>query len=216
MNILIVDDKPENLYMMDKILKSGGHSVVAAKNGREGLDKLKDNQVQCIVSDILMPEMDGYQFSLKVRSDQRLRNLPFIFLTATYTEKKDEELAMKTGADRFLASPVEPAVLLKTIDEVAAQAKTKKPKAPAAAENQEELCRLYNERLVNKLEQKNQELAQQVDERRRAQEELTSRIRELEIYNKVAVGRELKMIELEKEINSLLTELGRQPRFRST
>jgi CheY-like chemotaxis protein len=208
MNILIVDDKMENLYMLEMILKSGGHTSVSAQNGAEALKKLKTERVDLIISDILMPEMDGYHFCLEVRRDHSLRALPFIFLTASYTEKKDEELALKMGADRFMVRPIEPAELLNAVDEVFSEVKGRGASQEVAAPAEDkDTYLLYNSRLVNKLEQKNQELEQEIAERRSRETGIMERVTGLADHYRLLAGRDGRVLDIEKEINSLMKEL---------
>lgn len=201
MNILIVDDKPENIYIMEKMLKASGYDVISAKNGVEALEILKASEVDLVFSDILMPEMDGYQLCMRVKSDKSLQQIPFIFLTASYTEKKDEDLALRIGAERFLVSPVESSALVKIINEVTGAAKKSKRRATMTPlQEEEEIYKLYSERLVNKLEQKNQELEKEVVERQKVEQELREKLRELEVFYKAAMDREDRILELKKQV----------------
>ena len=98
MRILIVDDNPDNLEMMTIMLASQRYEVVSAKNGEEALNKLKTgDNFDLIISDILMPVMDGFQFCRECKKDEQLKNISFIFYTATYVDEKDEEFALSLG-----------------------------------------------------------------------------------------------------------------------
>ncbi len=98
MKMFIVDDKEENLYMLEALLKGSGYEVASAMNGVEALEKLKEDSFDMIISDILMPQMDGYQLCRKCKKDDTLKKIPFVFYTATYTEKKEEEFGLSLGA----------------------------------------------------------------------------------------------------------------------
>jgi len=156
MKILIVDDREENLYLLEALLKGNGYKVVSARNGIEALNELKKGSIDMIVSDILMPKMDGYQLCMKCKSDDILRKISFIFYTATYIDKRDEEFALKLGAEKFIVKPVEPDVFINIIKGVIRDVEkgkilTKKKK-PILKEK--ETFKLYSERLIKKLEKK--------------------------------------------------------------
>src|SRR6266446_2836275 len=97
MNILIVDDSPTNLLLLRFNLESGGHTVCEAADGVEALALLNREHVDVIISDILMPRMDGYRLCHEVRKSERLCAIPFIFHTATYTSPGDEKLCLDLG-----------------------------------------------------------------------------------------------------------------------
>jgi hypothetical protein len=150
-----VDDNAENRYLMETILRSRGYEVVSAENGIEALQKLKQFRADLIVSDILMPQMDGFQFCREVKEQPELRGIPFIFYTATYTDPKDEELCLSLGAARFMIKPVEPEELLAAVDKVFEEHKTGKTNTPAQAPEEEQVyLKTYNSRLIGKLERK--------------------------------------------------------------
>ena len=132
MKVLIVDDKKENLYMLETLLKGNSYHVITAENGAKALENLYSEGADMIISDILMPEMDGFQFCLAVHKDVKLKDIPFVFYTATYTDYKDEEFALKCGANRFVRKPIEPDEFLIIINEAVFDVKngkeaTKKP-----------------------------------------------------------------------------------------
>src|SRR5438105_4749497 len=110
MKILSVDDKAENLYMLEALLRGHGHEVDSASNGIDALRLAERGNYDIIISDILMPRMDGFQLCRELKKDHRLRCVPFIFYTATYTDPRDASFALSLGADRFLVKPVEPAI----------------------------------------------------------------------------------------------------------
>src|SRR5271167_1286346 len=103
--ILIVDDKEENLYYLRTVLEGQGSIVESACHGAEALVKARLNPPDLIVSDLLMPVMDGYTLLRHWKADARLKKIPFIVYTATYTEEEDERLALSLGADAFILKP---------------------------------------------------------------------------------------------------------------
>jgi len=152
--ILIVDDIPVNRRLLQAQLEAEGLVVVTASNGVEALAVLHRESVDVIISDILMPEMDGYRLCHEVRRSERFKDLPFIFHTATYTSPSDESLSLSLGADRFLRKPASVEDLLAAIYETGRS--TRRP--PAAALDGMDVLKSYSDRLVSKLEHKNIEL----------------------------------------------------------
>ena len=172
MDILIVDDHEENLYFLSLLLKGNGHTVHQAVNGAEALELLSRQQVALVISDILMPVMDGFQLCRTLKADAKFADIPVIFYTATYTGSQDEELSMKVGASRFVVKPCEPEEMMRIVDDVLREAKlTASPAVPLIV-NEEEVLKLYSERLVRKLEQKMLELEAEVAARKEAEKVL--------------------------------------------
>jgi len=155
MKILIVDDIEENLYLLETLLKGNGYEVVTAKDGVDAIGKLKEKPIDMIVSDILMPKMDGFQLCRECKKDKSFKDIPFIFYTATYTDKKDEEFALSLGAEKFIVKPQEPEVLLNILKEVSEAHKKEARIAPKEPIKEEEIYLTeYNKRLIKKLEKK--------------------------------------------------------------
>jgi two-component system, cell cycle sensor histidine kinase and response regulator CckA len=165
MNMLVVDDQKENRYLLQTIFEARGYQVLQALNGAEALDILKVERVDLIISDILMPVMDGFQLCRKVRADDKLCRIPLIFYTATYTGPQDEEFAMQIGADRFIRKPCEPTMLVDIVEQLMVSLPSHGLRV-TAAEEKEETLQLYNKRLVRKLEQKKAQLEDEIEARR--------------------------------------------------
>ena len=117
MKILIAEDREEDRYLLKTILKSADHHVTAAANGREALNYLQGQPCDLIISDILMPEMDGYMLCRQINKDPTLCHIPFIFLTATYLSESDERFALSLGANVFIKKPVDPGKIIATVSE---------------------------------------------------------------------------------------------------
>ena len=152
---LIVDDQSENRYLLECLLSANGFKVIAACNGREALDQAQAQLPDIVLSDILMPVMDGFSLCREWKQSERLRSVPFVFYTATYTDPKDEQFALSLGADLFVVKPAEPDELIRLLQQLLAQrgSGTLAVKAPPQTDETPYL-RQYNEVLIRKLEGK--------------------------------------------------------------
>src|SRR6516164_565249 len=174
MKILTVDENVENLSLLEAMLKGAGRSnkVVCAHNGVEALQQLEQQRVHLIVSDILMPQMDGFELCRQVKQRKDLRHIPFIFYAAAYTENKDVDFGLRLGASRFIIKPAEPEEFLSILRGVIDDTDTSfLVAAPPPAEDDEVLLKAYNRSLVHKLDQKVQQLEQLKQNLQRALEE---------------------------------------------
>jgi len=189
--VLIVDDREESRYFLSTLLKSSGYEVESACNGAEALERARQNPPQLVISDLLMPVMDGYTLLHQWRADPRLKQIPFLVYTATYTDPKDEQLALSLGADAFILKPTEPEDFIARLKQVLANPGARgvtatPPPAPgtptgvslAAPQEEERLLQQYSDVLIHKLEDKmeeldkaNRELKRHVTEHKRAEEE---------------------------------------------
>jgi PAS domain S-box-containing protein len=171
--LLIVDDNEQNLYMLRVLLESHGYEVVTATNGAEALEKARSDPPDVIISDILMPVMDGFTLCRQWKKDERLKGIPFVFYTATYTDPQDEEFALSLGAERFIVKPVEPDVFVEMLREVIREAEEGRLVAPREPIEEEPVyLKQYSERLVRKLEKKVLDLEGEITECKQAEEAL--------------------------------------------
>jgi len=177
MRILNVDDNPQNLYLIEVMARARGYEVGCAHNGVEALEELERQPFDLIISDILMPQMDGFQLCHEVKSREQTKHIPFIIYTATYTAKQDEEFALSLGASRFVIKPMEPDQFLAVIEQVLAEAKSGAVSGAASEpKNTIDLLKTYNSRLVQKLDRKIEQLEMT---RRALQASLQTRDREI-------------------------------------
>jgi diguanylate cyclase (GGDEF)-like protein/PAS domain S-box-containing protein len=160
MKLLIVDDHPANLRLLRAQLEASGHEVVDAANGADGLRRLRESLVDGVISDILMPEMDGYRFCIEVRGDVSLRGLPFVLYTSTYNSPADRQLALNAGADAYISKPAPVGDIIAALEKAAQRKHGAVP--PAAREAH--VLRQYSEVLVRKLEDKNLELEKSLEQ----------------------------------------------------
>jgi len=117
-HVLIVEDIEEGRYLLKTLLEGHGYRVTVAGNGLEALAAARNAPPDVIVSDALMPVMDGFALCRAWIQDAALRNIPFMFYSATYTTPEDEKLALALGAVRYLIKPQEPEVLLGELNAV--------------------------------------------------------------------------------------------------
>jgi len=104
MRILAVEDEPEYLEMLQEVMKSLGHSITIAQNGKEALSLLDRQQIDVVVSDVKMPEMNGIEFHRKLRERPGYVNTPFIFLTGV-DDVSDVKAECKKDCDLLLQKP---------------------------------------------------------------------------------------------------------------
>jgi PAS domain S-box-containing protein len=155
MRILIVDDDASNLSLMKTLLEQKGYEVTQAVNGEKALEVLRAETINLIISDILMPVMDGYHLCQECKSDEELKNIPFIFCSGTYTDKKDENLSIKFGAEAFITKPFHSEQLLQTVSQVIKNSGNGKINIPKDQNHDNTgVYKLYSERLIKKLEEK--------------------------------------------------------------
>jgi two-component system, OmpR family, alkaline phosphatase synthesis response regulator PhoP len=109
--ILAVDDEPNIRRLIQVNLERQGYTVEVAENGAIALEMVRANCPDLLVSDVMMPEMDGFELVANIRRDPALENLPIIMLTAK-TQDKDVMEGYKRGADMYLTKPFNPAELL--------------------------------------------------------------------------------------------------------
>jgi CheY-like chemotaxis protein len=153
--ILVVEDMPQIRGMLEVTLRFEGYPVDAASNGEEALEKIQADPPALIITDILMPKMDGFAMVYNLRKNTETRNIPVIFLSATYVTKEDKDFALSLGAVRFLEKPIDTADFLLTIGEVLAEG----PGTAPLPLGEHEFYAGYRKRLENKLRQKNQQIS---------------------------------------------------------
>jgi PAS domain S-box-containing protein len=150
---LIVDDLKENLYLLESLLKAYGYKITTANNGAEALGLALKEPPDIIIADILMPVMDGYTLCREWKKDDILKNIPFVFYTATYTHPKDGVFALSLGADKFIIKPQEPEDFIAIIEQVLSDYKADNPVVKQPVESSEmTILKEYNETLIRKME----------------------------------------------------------------
>lgn len=157
--ILVVDDIAANRKLLRVTLEHAGYAVREAADGFRALEVLEREPIDAVISDILMPNMDGYRLCHELRSSERWRNLPFIFHSSTYRSASDEKLARDIGGDRFIAKPASAETILAALAEVIGSNPAARH-AELTVQGELGLMKQYSARLVSKLEEQNSELYQ--------------------------------------------------------
>jgi CheY-like chemotaxis protein len=153
--ILIVEDVPNVLELLEVTLRFKGYSVATARNGEEALEVIEKNRPVLIITDILMPKMDGYAFVQKLRINPDTRGIPVVFLSATYVTPEDKDFALSLGAARFMEKPIDTEDFLLTIAEIV----TQQPFTQPQPLDMEKFYQGYRTRLEDKLRHKNSQIS---------------------------------------------------------
>ncbi|PKQ38550.1 MAG: hypothetical protein CVT59_00170 [Actinobacteria bacterium HGW-Actinobacteria-1] len=176
MRLLVVDDDSPSRYLMESVFSARGHQVDSASDGQDALDKARLNPPDMVITDILMPRMDGYRLCIEWHQDFRLSGIPFVFYTATYVEDADESFALTLGADAFLRKPMDSPSLVRAVEDIQRASKSGKRPGKPKATDETGVLREYNDRLVSKLEKKVADLQTANAELRSAIELLTDEV----------------------------------------
>ncbi len=152
--ILLVEDIPNVLELLEVTLRFKGYRVNSAADGLEALEAIQRERPALVITDILMPRLDGYALVYRLRSNPETRSIPIIFLSATYVSPDDRDFALKLGAVRFIEKPIDTEEFLLTVAEVLAQG----PNVESTPLQEELFYQGYRERLEQKLRHKNSQI----------------------------------------------------------
>ena len=152
--ILVVEDVPNILELLDVTLRFKGYPVTTAGNGEEALETISNEKPALVITDIMMPKMDGYTLAYKLRRNEETSDIPIIFLSATYVTPEDKQFAMSLGAARFLEKPVDTEDFLLTVAEVL----TNNQSSPSKPMDKKQFLEGYQRRLEVKLGHKNSQI----------------------------------------------------------
>ena len=153
--VLVVDDIPDILKLLDATLQFKGYRVVTARDGQEAMDAIQKEHPALIIADILMPRMDGFSLLHRIRLDLETREIPVVFLSATYVAAEDKDFARALGVTRFIEKPVNLDEFLPMVSEILAKGA---PITPTSL-NEYEFYNKYRQRLEIKLKQKMTQIA---------------------------------------------------------
>jgi len=194
--ILVVEDIAHVRDLIAVQLRLRGYTVVTARDGQEALELIAQDKPAIVISDILMPRVDGFALAHKIRSDPQTAGIPLLLLSATYVSAEDERFALGVGAIRFLPKPVEGDDLLVAVaDALTGQS----PSGPPMSER--EFYINYRQRLKTKLQQKAQQIA-------RTQQQLDSAAEpQRETYRHLLAEAQEQYDEIQRELSVLVNVL---------
>jgi len=194
--ILVVEDIAHVRDLIAVQLRLRGYTVVTARDGQEALELIAQDKPAIVISDILMPRVDGFALAHKIRSDPQTAGIPLLLLSATYVSAEDERFALGVGAIRFLPKPVEGDDLLVAVaDALTGQS----PSGPPMSER--EFYINYRQRLKTKLQQKAQQIA-------RTQQQLDSAAEpQRETYRHLLAEAQEQYDEIQRELSVLANVL---------
>ena len=147
--ILLVDDHASNREVIAVLLRPQGHTVLEASHGEEALERVRRERPDLVITDILMPLMDGYEFVRRLRSDSALGEIPVVFYTANYLEDEALHLAQAYGVSQVIRKPFEPVDVLNVVaDVLQPNAIVGSPRPPSGGET---LVGLHLRMMTNKI-----------------------------------------------------------------
>lgn len=157
-HVLIVEDHKENRALLKMLLEANGYRVTAAGDGLEALAAARIDPPDAVVSDVLMPKMDGFALCRAWMQDTALKAIPFIFYSGTYVRPDDEQFAMALGAVRYLIKPVEAEAFLRALREVLEQWAGNAAPGPDSPLDDATSHALHESALARKVEDKMEQL----------------------------------------------------------
>ncbi len=153
--ILVVEDSPNLREMLEMTLRFKGYTVASAQDGEEALQIVEQQKPALVITDLLMPHMDGYALAYRLRQNPLTSSIPIIFISATYITPEDKKFALSLGGARFVEKPIDNEEFLLTVAEVATQGINTVPRPMS----EEDFLSGYRERLQSKLQHKNTQIA---------------------------------------------------------
>jgi len=171
--VLVVEDDPASLDFLSTLLTHSGYEVMVAENGEEALDQARRHRPDIVVSDILMPTMDGFELAQKIRIEPGLAALPILFYSATYSASQAKWLADACGVSEQLNKPSEPHEILSAIERA-----LQGPAPPLMADSYllaEQHARVLSDKVASKIHElsvKQKELEAEIESRKRIEIQL--------------------------------------------
>ncbi|RUM49747.1 MAG: two-component system response regulator [Hydrogenothermus sp.] len=181
--ILIVDDDDKNRLLFKVILRKEGYQTIEAKNGKEGIDKILEEQPDVVLMDIMMPVMDGFTATEILKNDERTKHIPVIILTAL-SEREEKLKGIEKGANDFLTKPVDAQELLLRI------------RNHIQIKNYHDFLKNYNETLEKKVRERTEQLRKAFEEIDSAYKDTIQRLSNLAEFRDPETGEHIKRVSL--------------------
>lgn len=153
--IMVVEDTHQIRELLEATLRFQGYSVVSAQDGEQALEKIPKQPPELIITDLLMPNMDGYALLYRLHGNPETRNIPILVLSATYVSREDKEFALTLGAQEFMEKPFDIAEFLLKVGEMLAQG----PVVTEGVLDDQTFFEGYKTRLEAKLRAKTEQLS---------------------------------------------------------
>jgi two-component sensor histidine kinase len=192
MNILLVDDHPENLLALESVLSDLGQNLVKAKSGREALKEVLHEDFAVILMDVQMPEMNGYETAMLIRARERSQHTPILFLTAYNKSDIHVSTGYSVGAIDYVFKPFQPDILKAKVSafvELSRKTRELEEEIQRRKAAEKEVL-LLNERLEQRVKQRtaeleatNRKLKKEIVERKRAESEIILHQHSIEALN---------------------------------
>lgn len=171
MKVLVVINNKDRLHI-SKIVHKHGFDVSEAGNGYEALEKVETELPDIIISEIIMPEMDGFMLIRKIKGNEKTKHIPFIFYTKSFVCDEDKDLGFSLGAARFIKKPLKPEELLGEIDLVLREHTAGKRNSAGHEITDKEYLKKYSAQLSLKLESRIRMLEQEIEKRKKIEAQL--------------------------------------------
>ena len=187
--LLIVEDDPDILRLLDAALTFKGYRVVKARNGEEGLAIIQRERPAIVIADIMMPKIDGFGLIHRLRIHPETRDIPVVFITATYVTQEDRSFALRLGATRFIQKPLNLEHFLGTITDLVKQG------IPTLIQplSDFEFYLEYRSRLEAKLEEKKKQIARE-ERLLKTEANVTTQVLRASLQNAFAERNELEFL----------------------
>jgi PAS domain S-box-containing protein len=170
--ILIVDDKEENLFVLERLLRETGAEIIPAGNGNDALTASLNHDFSLAILDVQMPDMDGYELAQYLRGEEKTKDLPIIFLSAVYSDEDHVFKGFESGAVDFITKPYNPEIFLSKVNIFLHRERLLQEHKRTEEElfrHREHLEKLVRERTIE-LEERAALLLEEINERKRVQE----------------------------------------------